>query len=592
MNSPNEPDFSQLSLDELLEQVVETQDEQAEAISDLLGRDGPKRTYTTKSSQEWKYIYLAKLLVEYTRRVGEGWKLYTPLPKVAKFHDRETKFRILVGSNRAGKTFAAVIDVVKYALTNAKKRILIVGKDTDHLGQVLWRKMSWAGESGMQIIRDEVTGKYRALKLTEDCKAIHPDDLARKAEWRPGPPLLPERYIADTAWDNKALNVPRLVTLTNGTELWFRTSNGKPPAGVDLDGVWFDEELESSDRWYSECVARLIDRKGWFMWSATPQVGNEELDALYDDAENGAEWVSVFEITLEDNPYLDPEEKEIFKATLHDEDEIAVRYFGKRIRQSRRVYPYFAESGIHVVAPTPIPADWTRYLALDPGWQVCAAVCLAVPPDGKEMHIFREFWLRGANAKDVGKEIAYYLRNEPMYEAFIIDNQMGRQTNMASGKAFAEHYSEAFAQAGLESRSGGSNFFPGLSNVADRTEMLRQWMIPDSNGNVKLRIHGIMCPYLIKNIKSAVFHKDVPDKRVQRDLHALDCLEYLAGFGPYYHAPVNKSETVADAYSVQVAKQLKQKRETVNKQEREDRFWRSRITPQNVESILSRVIRG
>ena len=96
-------------------------------------------------------------------------------------------------------------------------------------------------------------------------------------------PLIDERAVKSIAWESKKLGVPKKITMHNGWEIVFYSSEGPPPNGVDVDLVVFDEEITQKD-WYDEMAARLLDRSGRFIWSATPQDSSDSLLSLYERA--------------------------------------------------------------------------------------------------------------------------------------------------------------------------------------------------------------------------------------------------------------------------------------------------------------------
>jgi hypothetical protein len=206
---------------------------------------------------------------------------------------------------------------------------------------------------------------------------------------KPAPPLIPQRLIKSIAWENKKAGIAKEVILKNGWELTFFSSEGDPPQGWDVDYVWFDEEILSVN-WYPEMAMRLIDRNGLFVWTATPQAGTEELYDLSDRAEKeqdavdageaGELGVEVFHMTMTENVFLDEKGRKNALAKMKSDDEYAVRVEGKFALAGIRIYPEFHPSGIHYCEFFEIPPHWTRYMAVDPGVQVCGVLCAAVPP--------------------------------------------------------------------------------------------------------------------------------------------------------------------------------------------------------------------
>src|SRR5262249_5966608 len=159
------------------------------------------------------------------------------------------KIRVIRGGNRGGKTLAAAVEIARAVRgcdpfnkwPKGPLRIFCVGKDQKHLGQVMYWKLFRSQPFWVKRGKD---GGWRARRPGEP-----------KEECKPAPPLIPQHYIKSMAWENKKESVPSVFTFKNGTEMCFFSSNGKPPQGVDVDLVWFDEEIVDAE-WLPEMKMR------------------------------------------------------------------------------------------------------------------------------------------------------------------------------------------------------------------------------------------------------------------------------------------------------------------------------------------------
>src|SRR5262249_18740540 len=157
----------------------------------------------------------------------DGLALYEPMPGQLRFHADNRMVRLVVGGNRSGKSACAAVEVARAACgcdpfgkyPKVPMRIYCVGKDQKHIGQVMYPLLF--KEGAFKIIKDKKTGRWRAWTEKDPHK-----------EAKPAPPLIPQRYIAEIAWENKKESVPSVVTLKNGTVMCFFSSNGKPPQGM------------------------------------------------------------------------------------------------------------------------------------------------------------------------------------------------------------------------------------------------------------------------------------------------------------------------------------------------------------------------
>lgn len=496
----------------------------------------------------WQQIKLRRLAAELARRRIEGLALYEPLPMQERFHACEAPERVVRGSNRAGKTLAAAIEVARavtgqdphHKYPEREDRAFLVGKDGKHLAQVMYRKLFRAG--AFKMIRDADTALWRAFRPWDS------HDLDREAQAKPAGPLIPQRFIKEIAWENKKENIPNVVRLVNGWELAFFSSLGKPPQGSDVGLVWLDEEIVDPS-WYPEMSARLLDRHGKLIWSATPQAGTDHLFDLHekaveqdcDDHPRVVEFVSL----LDDNPHIDPEQKRLFIEKL-SEEERRVRVLGEFALSSYRVYPEFSMATTHGRDWFEVPRDWTRYLVVDPGHQVCAVLFAAVPPDDDRLYLFDELYIQNCNAELFGEQMGKRC-SDYAFQAFLIDHHAGRQTEISSGKTHEQQYSEALMKYGVKSVQTGFNFLWGSDDVPAGIEAVRSLLRIREDGTTKLQVLRDKLPNFDREIKRYHYKRvggvvtDMPDQR--RDNHLMDCLRYLAMYRPRYvkpprHAPV------------------------------------------------------
>jgi hypothetical protein len=479
---------------------------------------------------------LAKLLSERAKRNIEGLALYKPLPVQEEFHRCLLPERLLRGSNRSGKTVGGAVEVAraacgrdpygKYPLTGGKA--YIIGYDGKHISKVMWPKLSRAG--AFKIIRDLETGVWRVYNPS------NPEDYARAREAKLSPPLIPNRFIKEIAWESKKEGLPKTVKLTTGWELDFFSSLGKPQKGADIDLCWFDEEVETSE-WYSEMAARLVDRDGKFLWTATPQAGTEELYRLHERAEEqlGQPYrtTAEFLISLAGNTYITAEQKRQFESKMSEEERL-VRIHGEFAFSSFRVFPEFSME-MHCRDWFEIPRSWTRFVAIDPGRQVCAVLFLAVPrPDEGDFAVcYDELYLQACDAETFGERMFQKCQGQ-IFESFIIDHRGGRVVEMGSGVSVESQYSEALRKRRVSCHTTGSGFTWGSDDPRAGIEAVRQWLKTRSADNPrdqapKLQIFADKCPNLIEEIKHYRYKRvnriitDDPESRGR--VHQMACFD-------------------------------------------------------------------
>lgn len=521
-----------------------------------------------------KQVKILKLARKLAALRAEGLAIYRPLPVGDLFHACTKKFRAVIGSNRAGKTLCAGAEATRIftgvdphdKAPKADGRAWVIGLDGDHLA-LMYNII--AEQGAFQRIRDEHTGMWRAVRPhPNDPTRLDDYDEAYREKWKDAPPLLPPRLVRQVAWEDKRKGVPRIVSLTNGWETLWRSSRGKSPQGDHLNFVWIDEQIENED-FYKEGVRGLVGlqetRKHMprLVWSATPQNFNIQLLELRDRAEDGSPDTASFSLVIEDNPYVTDEERRAFFDGL-DDDEREVRYHGVPAMERSKVYPTYDPQGIHGYDSFPIdPGKWSRYVGLDPGRQHCGSLFMAIDPEEAHGWVYDSFDLRNSDAATWAREVKKR-ENGCKFEAFVIDQQMGKQTAPGQAKCTAQIYFEALKAAGVTPRRLGPmhGFFPGTNDISAREESLGAWLnVRPSGPHVGtpfLQVARGMNPALDKQFRRAVYKRGRRDKNVPGDV--LVCAEYLAGFRPTFKQP-EVTETVRRSGGASVRQQFEDRKE-------------------------------
>jgi hypothetical protein len=525
-----------------------------------------ERAALAKASKEQRVL---KLLRRIHKLRVEALNLYEPLPHINMFHACVAPERILRGSNRGGKTLGGAVEFAR-AVTGQDPfgkypaeggRAFIVGKDGKHNSEVLYRKLFRAG--AFRMIRDQTTDMWRAFRPWDAA------DKAREKEAKLAPPLIPPRMVQEMGWENKKEQVPNVVRLTNGWEIRFFSSLGKPPQGSDVDLVWFDEEIVNPE-WYPEISARLIDRHGKFIWSATAQLGGEQLYELCMTAEAQRETENprVMEVFahIDNNPFFTDEQRDLFFDKLTEEQR-RIRIEGEFAFTSFRVYPEF-DMVLHGVDPFQIPHDWTRFMVVDPGRQVCAVLFAAVPPPWDEersefVYLYDELYIRKSSADRFAREA--FLKTEGChFHAFIIDRHGSRITESGSGMTVERQYSDALREQKVASSATGSGFIWGGDDVDGGIEAFRRWLLIRPDGQPRLKIMREKLSNFEYEINRYSYQRkgdQLLDKPVQRNNHLMDCARYLALYEPKWYPVPKKSKRKNPIVEIVREKQRKRAKE-------------------------------
>lgn len=423
--------------------------------------------------------------------------------------------------------------------------LVIVGKDWKHIGVTVVPLLFRAG--AFKIIRDEKTNEWRAYDPVAD--------VARKAEAKPAPPLIPPRLIKSTSWVLKSAGYMQLCVLHTGWEIHFFSSEGEPPQGFQCDRCHIDEDI-NSEAWVPEMQARLMDRKGVLVWSAMPHSANNALLGLKERADASEQekgdksHIRQFKLRMLDNPYIDGEEKQksIERWAALGEDVLRMRSEGDFITDSVLMFPNF-DMRIHGMDRSElpdgqIPHNWTRYAAIDPGHAVTAVLFLAVPPDESMWLCYDQLYIRQANAVIFGEKFAAKARDFH-FHAFLIDAHGGRLRDIGSGRLPVEQYTERLIHHGIRSQITGASFLAGCDDIAARTEATRTALHIRPSGTPMLRVLRNSCPDLERELKryrklvnyvaGTAIVTDKPNTR--GEVHLCQCLEYLCAYRPCWHQP-------------------------------------------------------
>lgn len=531
-------------------------------------------TYTAEmAARDREYIE------EFARRQFEAMKVFEALKTQEPFFASRAHRRLLIGSNRAGKTLVAAMEIARafcnqdpyHKYPEKDGRIIVCAQKLIHCGKVLWRKLANKGQ--MRMIRDPETGTFRAFRPFAEWDQKN-KQLRVNAE-----PLIPGRYIADISWDSKKDRIPKTVYGTTGWEMSFFSSEMDPPNGWDVDIVWFDEEIENGE-WLPEAMARLTDRNGVFIWSATPQHATVELLGLHEEADRQALQVELalsdgrpaprrtcveFTLLLDDNPHVDEEGKQAFSDSLTDEQR-EVRIGGVYAISQRKVYGEFRRScspGNHGVVAFEVPWDWTIYVTVDPGVKITAALFAALPPDARRLYLYDELYIPNCDAR----KFAHALKQKMdvrVAQDYIIDRRYGRARNPGTGKTTHDHYAEEMEKIGILSHY---RKFGGFTLADDDIEggitAVKRGLATDHTGEPYVKCVIDHMPMFWHEITRYAMKRDPktglmvhPDSG---KYHLMDCFRYMMAYEPRYVAPPPSVMPINPAYAAYLKKQQKKR---------------------------------
>lgn len=520
---------------------------------------------------------IKRVALELQGRVQEAVDLFEPLPVQADFLSDPVREKLFCANNQAGKTMSSAVELALAfmgrhpRLPERDGKAWVIALDGNAIGDVWYKKLFCEG-STFRIIRDKDTLEWRTYKWWLD------EDRFAESKW--APPLIPERYIRSIAWENKAAHIPAVVTSTTGWEFRFLSSKGEPERGVQLDIVAMDEEC-ANPLWYSEAMARLLIKRGFFIWSVTPQVGTRKFYDLYyeakqqEDKENPR--IKIFHMELDDNPYMKPEAKADFKEQMKDDElQYLARVKGLPALHGLQVLPEFGlRKELASKRWFPIPQNWTRYAFIDPGFQLCAVLFAAVPPpeDGRGpktgeirgdfVYLYDELYVKHCTAVMLAKLMRDKTAGQ-IIQDFIVDYQGGRARNAIDGRRIVTGYSVAFAEQKVSSVVSGTGFTHAIPDIEAGVEALHEMLRVRDDGTTKLRYFPDKVPNFAWEAENW-HNKPKPKKKSRLEpedrgrVHQVSNCRYMALYKPKWVQPEQRREGSV-AYQAFQAK-MKRRRE-------------------------------
>lgn len=471
-----------------------------------------------------------QVFIEAANRRKEALQVYKPQVQQIPFHTSTANERVVRGGKRSGKTVCAAMEFaslvtgipmlgadgvpmpLKHRISQPTDPLLfwVIGYDSRHIGETIFHKLFKPGL--FRIIQDEVTNQWRVFN------EVDPRDRVRFAESEPVGPAIPPRMVKEESWvwENKNENYFKSVELTNGARIHaYISSTLHPKQGDAVMGIWIDEDIQRAAH-LKEWQDRLTTLNGWLIWSAWPHGANPALVGMLQRAKEELEekperpTIEAFKLVMTDNEYISEEGKENAIARMGSDDEIARRNEGELLMDQLVMYDFMP--AIHLVNPIDhakpqdakqvieqiigrygeLPADWTRYLSIDPSNTRTAVLVGTVPPPewlgcrfGDLLVIERELVGRRMLAIDLARAVAQMIGFWRL-EAMVMDQNAGRQTHAGRGETTSQLYEEAFATVGIEAHVGKSSFIPGCNEPQKRYALVRNRMRVSPFGTAQL----------------------------------------------------------------------------------------------------------
>lgn len=467
---------------------------------------------------------LAVLLEELSNRQKHKAKTYVPDDHPERnqlaFHRSQTRYRLIFGGNRSGKSRSSA-------------------------QEIYW----WATGTHPYITVPKVS---RIWVLSAEYRTIF------EGIWSHLKNILPAWEIERIGAQIAGHNLPSFIEFKTGSRIDFISAQGggddtrKKMQAAEIDLLVIDEEI-SGNLWL-ELRMRLLTRGGRMILSATLVESEEWIIDLEDQFNAGATNISIFRLNTIYNSYND---KELLNELLDgmSEEEKSVRILGNRRRTSGLIYGNWLERPSdsrtsNLIDPFNIPPDWTRIMCIDPGFRVFAGLWVAISPLNLSV-AYREMYLKNAELADV----VHFIRTVEDQE-----NERGAKERIkwrVIDSASFNHHEDGSVGVGYTLNDDYAFDFCPAPTKDKRTniEDVRKWLMPSGQKDVSgLEIPGFRIFRTLENFQSERRKYRVPedsnnpmsnsrsDLPVSRADHLMNCWEYLASSKFGFIAPLTPSE--------------------------------------------------
>lgn len=385
---------------------------------------------------------------------------YNPHDKQVAFHSSDAKTRLYIGGNRSGKSFGNVAECVYWLRKEHPYRRIPVGDYEPTRGRI--------------STVDFINGVDKILL-----------PLFKQ--------LVPPSLLRNGSWEDSYHRASRVLTLNNNSFIEFLSyeSDLDKFAGTSRHFVSYDEE--PPEVIYTENLARLIDTGGHQWFSMTPVEGMSWVyDSIYLPGKEGRPGFHITEIAMDENPYLNQTEVELFLAGL-DEQEREARGQGRFIEMGGLIYRGFdpKPGGKHVLEKTALrfPGNIPIGISLDHGYNnPTAALWHAMLPEGRIV-TFHEHYLSGEPVKYHARAIHEFNRVNKIRPSILVADPSIKNVDPITGTSILQEYGKF-----------GIPFTLAVNDVKAGIERVSSYLKPGVRGGSPLWQCTADCTNLIKEM--------------------------------------------------------------------------------------------
>ena len=302
---------------------------------------------------------------------------FKPLPNGDQqrfFELQVSTVRLVLGSNRSGKTECGCVEAIAHALGYRP------WLEPDH---PLYRVRLANGEP--------IPVPNRGRILAQNFEQAVQHTILPKLEL-----YLPKHLVKK--YGRNSRGIVNEIELTNGSQIFLHSDDQKDMAfeGPNHHWVWIDEPC--GQRKYTGLKRGLVDHDGHLWMTMTPLGAFWLNEKIVERAEVPGSGVYMFKFSIWDNciengGYLSRQAIEDFLSDLR-EDELEARLHAQFLSLAGRVYKTWKPRKPYWIEPFKIPPSWPRVCIIDPHPRKPIMVLwIAVNPDN-QAYVYRELWER------------------------------------------------------------------------------------------------------------------------------------------------------------------------------------------------------
>ena len=317
--------------------------------------------------------------------------------------------------------------------------------------------------------------------------------------------------------------------------------------GQEYDVLFLDEATQFTEYQFSVLTACVRGANGFpkrvYLTCNPGGVGHGWVKRLFvdrdfQDGEDPDDYVMIRATVFDNRALMDSDPgyvkmlqnlpEDLRRAWLHGDWDV---YEGQYFREFNR--------DAHVCAPFPIPAGWRKYVTMDCGLDMLAALWVALDPGGRAF-VYRELYQPDRIISDAAGEIGRLSRGEEIYAYLAPPDLWNRRQE--TGRSAAEW----FGQAGLWLDKTSNSRVDGWLSV-------KEWLKVGKDGGAKLQIFET-CRNLIRCLPLLQHDAKNPSDVAVEPHEITHAPDALRGFCVYHSAPARAEEArkpdIHDVFSI------------------------------------------